>query len=97
MIRESQLERRFAFEVMRRGAWALKFVSPGMRGVPDRVVLLPGGRTVFAEIKRPGETPDELQKKRAKQLMALGFQVYCLDSYQAIDDFMTEVFGNEQG
>ena len=53
-ITEKQVERNFVKAVKEAGGLAMKFVSPGRVGVPDRIVLLPGGRAVFAEIKRPG-------------------------------------------
>lgn len=90
---EENVENRLTKEVKKRGGKAPKFVSPGLRGMPDRIVLLPGARTIFVELKKPGETRDPLQIKRAQELEALGYEVYCLDSYEAIDRFVTEVFG----
>lgn len=90
-MRETRLERRFKKEIERRGGRALKFISPGMRGVPDRLVLLPGGQAVFVEMKAPGEKPTPLQEKRADDLRKLGFQVYCIDSITTIDEFIREV------
>lgn len=46
--------------------------------VPDRLVLFPGGRLAFVELKAPGKKMRPLQVKRAKQLTALGFRVYCV-------------------
>lgn len=46
-MRESVVEKRFAAEVKKRGGLAVKFVSPGFNGVPDRLVLFPGGRIAF--------------------------------------------------
>ena len=60
-ITEKQGERNFVKAVKEAGGLAMKFVSPGRVGVPDRIVLLPGGRAVFAEIKRPG---GKLRKSR---------------------------------
>lgn len=88
---EKQIEKRFKREVEKCGAIAVKFISPGMAGVPDRLVLLNGGRAIFAEIKAEGETLRPLQVKRAKQLRAKGFRVYCIDSDSAIDQFVSEV------
>ena len=53
-IKESAVERRLVSGVKARGGLCWKFVSPGMSGVPDRIVLLPGARIVFVELKRPG-------------------------------------------
>jgi Holliday junction resolvase len=92
-MRESALERRLVREVKRLGGRAPKWVSPGNRGVPDRIVLLPGGRTVFVEMKAPGERPEPLQEKWARELRKLGHQVYVIDSHEGIDRFIREVTG----
>ena len=55
----------------------LKWVCPGWRGVPDRILLLPGGRVQFVELKRPkGSKVDPLQKWWKRQLEGLGFTVW---------------------
>ena len=53
-MRESIVEKKFAAEVKKRGGLAVKFVSPGFNGVPDRLVLFPGGRMAFVELKEIG-------------------------------------------
>lgn len=78
-MRESVVEKKLAAEVKKRGGLAVKFVSPGFNGVPDRLVLFPGGRMAFVELKAPGETMRPLQQHRARQLTALGFRVYTVD------------------
>jgi hypothetical protein len=55
-------------------------------------VLAAGARIVFVELKRLGEELRPLQKKRKRDLEALGFKVYCLDSRPAVDAFIREVF-----
>lgn len=92
-MRESTLERRLVREVERIGGRAPKWVSPGNRGVPDRIILLPGGRTVFVEMKAPGKPLDPLQEKWARELRKLGHQVYVIDSHEGIDRFIREVTG----
>lgn len=92
-MKEGQLERRLKREVVKLGGQALKFVSPGMAGVPDRIVLLPNGRIHFVEMKAPGEKLRPLQEKRAKDLTSLGFSVYTIDSLETIDSFIREVSG----
>jgi len=59
-------------------------VSPGLDGVPDRLVLLPMGRMAFVEFKAPGKKMRPLQIRRKKQLESLGFKVYCVDSVEQI-------------
>lgn len=80
-------------EVKKIGGLALKFVSPGNAGVPDRIVLLPNGNAVFAELKARGKNLRPLQIKRKEQLETLGFRVYIIDSYEKVDAFIQEVTG----
>lgn len=68
------------------GAKCLKFVSPGYTGVPDRIILLPGGAVVFAELKRPGEQPRQRQVFVQSQFRKLGFKVAgCVDSPETVN------------
>lgn len=92
-MRESALERRLVREVVGIGGKAPKWVSPGNRGVPDRLVILPGGKTVYVEMKAPGKPLEPLQEKWAKTLRELGHTVYKLDCNADIDRFIAEVSG----
>lgn len=84
---ESELEKKFTFAVKRMGGLPLKFVSPNCRGVPDRLVLFPGGVITFAEIKRPGGKLRKLQEYRKKELENLGFRVWVIDSDVTVSCF----------
>ncbi|WP_249926196.1 VRR-NUC domain-containing protein [Escherichia coli] len=78
--RESLIEKHLVAEVKKAGGVAFKFVSPGRRSVPDRIVLLPGGRIVFVECKSPGKPPRPDQLRTHERLRKLGFTVVVLDS-----------------
>ena len=69
----------------------MKFTAIGTAGVPDRIVLLPGGRCFFVELKAPGKKMRPLQVKRAKQLESLGFKVYCIDSMEGIKEIIEQI------
>lgn len=74
-ILEREIEAKLRLMVVRAGGKCLKWVCPGWSGVPDRIVLLPHGRIVFVELKRPkGSKVSELQRWWAKELRALGFK-----------------------
>ena len=90
-MQESKVERNLIAEVKKRGGLAVKFVSPGLNGVPDRLVLLPGGKMAFVELKAPGGSMRPLQKKRASQLAGLGFRVYCVDGKEMIGGVLDEI------
>ena len=70
---------KLADAVKARGGLAPKFTSLGFDGMPDRIVLMPGGRMAFVEVKAPGKAPRPLQEARHRLLRQLGFRVYVLD------------------
>ena len=71
---EKEIERKLTAMVKRHGGRCLKWVCPGWSGVPDRIILLPGGRVYFVETKRPhGGRLSALQIRWKKWLRALGF------------------------
>lgn len=90
-MRESTIEHRLVTEVKKRGGIAPKFVSPGLDGVPDRLVLLPQGHMAFVELKAPGQKPRPLQVKRIEQLRALGYLAYYIDQPNQIGGILNEV------
>lgn len=90
-MREKYVEQRLTTAVRNRDGRALKFVSPGWAGVPDRLVLLPGGHLAFVELKAPGQSLRPLQVKRKRQLEALGFSVYCIDHPSQIEGALDEI------
>ena len=90
-MREKNIESKLAAEVRRRGGLAPKFVSPGLDGVPDRLILLPSGKVAFAELKAPGKTLRPLQAVRKRQLEALGFRVFVIDSTEQIGGVLDEL------
>ena len=88
---EKEVEKKLVTAVQMMDGLAVKFVSPGYAGMPDRLVLLPGGRMAFVEVKRPGEKPRPLQKARHRMLRKLGFKVYVLDSVEEIERIIDEI------
>lgn len=87
-MEENRVERRLKTQVEKIGGKALKFISPGVTGVPDRIVLLPGGRIIFVELKAPGNKLRKIQEYRSKELRSLGFQAECLDTIEKVDLFI---------
>ena len=77
------------------GGIETKFVSPGLDGVPDRLILLPGSKVGFVECKAPGKQLRPLQVHRKRQLEGLGFLVYCLDKPEAIGGILDEIAGGD--
>ena len=96
-MREKEIEQRFAQKIRLMGGVALKFVSPGFDGMPDRMVLLPGGRISFVEVKAKGEKPRPLQVSRMKMLHELGFDTYILDGVEKIENLVMTIASKEGG
>lgn len=90
-MRESELEKKFRERVRQAGGKAYKFVSPGNDGVPDRLVVLPGGRIGFVELKRPGEIPRKLQELRMTELENMGCYTTVVDSIESIEGAIAEI------
>lgn len=90
-MRENQIEAYLRDRVKALGGKAYKFVSPGNSGVPDRLVCLPYGKGVFVELKAPGKTPTKMQELQQNRLKQMGFDVWVIDSKEAVDGFIEEV------
>lgn len=91
--RESKIEAHLRRRAENAGGKCWKFVSPQLKGVPDRVLMLPGARLWFVELKAPKNEPGTSQTRRHKELWALGQKVLVLDSIEAVDQFMDGVAG----
>lgn len=86
---EKEIEEKLVKMVKRHGGLCLKWVCPGWSGVPDRIILLPGGHVIFAETKRPkGGKLSELQKWWRRKLGSLGFKtlvIWTVGDVNALD------------
>ena len=92
-MRDKQIERKLTIAAKNMGGISIKFVSPGFDGMPDRIVLLPGGHIGFVEVKAMGCKPRPLQLARHEMLRQLGFQVYVLDDAVQIGGILDEIRG----
>ena len=85
VISERDIERRLVAKAKAAGGQALKWVSPGQAGVPDRIVLLPNGRVIFVELKSPRGKLSAIQVRVIERLRNLGFDVRVIDSKEGVD------------
>ena len=87
---EKEIEKKLTNLVRRHGGLCLKWVCPGWAGVPDRIVLLPGGKVIFVELKRPeGGVISSRQRWWADRLKMLGFDHYYI--YNEVELRMVEM------
>lgn len=91
-MREKTIENRL-IEIVEEtyGGWVVKLWPMSISGIPDRLVLLPGGRIWFVELKAPGKKAKGLQKWVHKKLRDLGFSVWVIPDYQTLDTFIDEI------
>ena len=94
-MREKQVEQALVKAVKARRGICPKFVSPGLSGVPDRLVFMPNGQMSFVEIKAPTKKPRVLQLYRMKQLTDLGFKCFVLDNIEQIPALIDEIGGGD--
>ena len=84
---ERDIENALIRRVKQLGGKCEKFVSPGRRSVPDRLVTLDGGVIIFVELKAPGKKPTPKQAKDHQSRIALGCDVRVIDSLEEVDRF----------
>ena len=82
---EKTLEARLVREIEARGGMALKYTSQFHRGIPDRICLLPGGVTIFVELKSTGKKPTKLQQHAIEQLDRLGHPTCVIDCTEGLE------------
>lgn len=92
---EKDTERYLSRRVAEAGGLCLKFSSQTEVGYPDRLILLPGGQTAWAEIKSEGVKPRRLQQVRISALRTLGYRVAVCDTKAAVDAFLSDLLKPE--
>ena len=85
---EKAIERYLRDQVKNLGGVCLKYSSANTAGYPDRVALLPGGQTIWIELKSKGKKPTKLQAVRINHLASLGHRVFVADSKERINEIL---------
>lgn len=83
---EKVFERTLSKYVDDAGGMAVKLLSQFLRGLPDRMFLLKGGRVIFVEFKSTGKKPTKIQEYIHAKVRALGFLVYVVDSVESYEE-----------
>lgn len=79
------------------GWMCIKLTSQYQRGLPDRLILMPGGHACFAEIKTTGKKPTALQRVTHERLRALGYRVEVVDTTESLDNLIVDLLYEVQG
>lgn len=89
-IREREIERRLVEGVKRKGGHAIK-LSPTQKGLPDRLIILPAGKTLFVELKRPGGRIAAIQRYWQRRLQEMGHDSRIVSSVAEVDALLDEI------
>ncbi len=81
---EKGLENYTKMEVKKLKGLCFKFYIMGVTGLPDRIILLPGAKVIFFEMKSPGKDLRPKQLYWKKILERLGFPYYKINSKEQI-------------
>lgn len=95
-MKETKLEQYLVKEIKKENGLCLKWMSPGAKGVPDRIIIMPGGKTYFVEMKQVSGRIDPLQKYVHKQFTQRGHKVYVLWTKEQVNEFVKKV-GDRNG
>lgn len=90
-MQEENIEKCLKKYVKIKGGLCLKLISVSMRGLPDRIVLLPKGKLFFAELKAPKQKPRPEQLRVHEKLRRLGFDVFVIDSREKVKEILYEI------
>ena len=88
---EKEVEKFLVREVKKIGGISFKFISPDNAGVPDRIVILPSGNVVFAELKTDKGKLTKLQEVQIKKISDLGADVRVLRGIEGVKEFINEI------
>lgn len=87
-MRETKVETYLCDEVEKRGGLCEKHVSPGLRGVPDRLITWMFAHMDLAETKATGKKPRPNQIRDHKRRAKLGVEVHVLDTKEKVDAYI---------
>ncbi len=93
-MQEANVEKYLKRYVKDKGGLCLKFISASMRGLPDRIVILPQGKIFFVELKAKGKKPRPEQTRVHKLFSSLGVKVYTADSKEKVRSVVDEVYSS---
>lgn len=84
-MRERDIERHLVQRVKALGGEIRKVAWPGRANAPDRLVMLPGRRAVWVELKAPGKKPTAQQVREHNRMRRLGELVEVIDSLEGVE------------
>jgi len=92
---ERDVESHLRKSVVKLGGRCIKLSSQFEEGLPDRLILLPGGRAFFVETKTKGGRTSPMQRLQHRSLTKLGFRVHVPYTKTDVDELIREEVGHE--
>lgn len=89
-VRENKVERHLDSEIMKLGGITRKWVSPGVKGVPDRIVIV-SGNVWFVEVKTVDGHLSSWQEREIKRLVSHGVVALAVYGVDGVDEFIEMV------
>ena len=94
MILEREVESYLKTRVEKAKGKCIKIPATYEEGLPDRLVILPGNRIAFVELKRPrGGRLREMQKYQINKLKGLGCIVRVIKNYEEVNELIETLEG----
>ena len=93
MAEEKIIEKYLKKQVEYLGGITFKFVSPGRRGVPDRILIVPGVGVLFVELKAKAGRLSIHQRRCFSDISDAGGDVIVLNSKSEVDEFLADLVG----
>jgi hypothetical protein len=87
-IKESVVEKVLVQSVRTLGGLCLKLNFIGTMGAPDRLVLMPGGRFYFVELKQLSGKLEPSQEILFPRIEKRGFKVHILYGVEQVEQFV---------
>ena len=84
-MRERDIERHLVKRVRELGGEIRKVAWTGRVNAPDRLVLRPGRRSVWVELKAPGKKPTAQQVREHNRMRRMGELVEVVDSLEGVE------------
>ncbi len=88
MIREREVESYLIKRLKQHGLACIKFIPDQVNGMPDRLVILPGSRVLWVELKTKGGALSEIQKLRHRERKSQGHDVVVVWSKEQVDELV---------
>lgn len=94
-VRENKVERYLDSEIMKLGGITRKWVSPGVNGVPDRIVIVKG-RVYFVEVKTVDGRLSSWQEREINRLIKHGVNARAVFGQDGVDQLIKSIKEGQQ-